>query len=244
MNCKDLDELLSAYADGELSRTQREFIEEHLSGCADCRETLAEFEAAGHQLSSLKEVPEASDIRAATLSRIKAANVHTQKDRRWLRPVVATAAIIAVIAILLAAQPWGRESPEAIAASIVRNSPEVQAALNGEEIEEVEVTTKVVDEENNVLIMVVRTEERAIAAQVNLDTKQVTEIVRVEVPDFQPGDEQKAIDITKEDPRVQELLAQGGVIDRVHLGRSIDMAQVTGPGGVTRKEGTPRLRRC
>jgi len=72
MNCKDLEELLSAYADGELSKTQREFIEEHLTGCADCRETLAEFEAAGRQISLLKKVSEGSDISEATLSKIKA----------------------------------------------------------------------------------------------------------------------------------------------------------------------------
>jgi len=239
MNCKDLEELLSAYADGELSRTQREFIEEHLSGCADCRETLAEFEAAGRQLSSLRETPVASDIRTATLSKIKATRALPEKSfRRWLRPVTAAAAIVAVIAVLLVAQPWGMESPEVMAASIVRNSPEVQAALNGEEIEEVEVTTKVVDDEGNVLMMLVRTEERVVAAEVNLETKKVTEIVHVNVPDFQPGDEQKAIAIAKTDPKVQELLAQGGVIGEVHLGYSIDIERVTGPDGVTPKEGT------
>jgi len=239
MNCKDLEVLLSAYADGELSRTQREFIEEHLSGCAGCRETLVKFEAAGRQLSSLREVPAASDISKSTLSKIKAADVNTQKDgRRWLRPVTATAAIVAVIAVMLVAQPWGMESQDAMAASIVRNSPEVQAMLDGEEIEEIEVTTKIVDEENNVLMILIKTEERAITAQVNLDTKQVTEIIRVDVPVFQPGDEHKAIDIAKADPRVQELLAQGGVISEAQVFLSIDIEQVTGPDGVTRKEGT------
>jgi len=239
MNCRDLEELLSAYADGELSKTQREFIEEHLTGCADCRETLAEFEAAGRQLSSLRETPVESDIRTATLSKIKATEALPDKPyRRWLRPALAITAVVAVIAVLLATQPWGMESPEAMAASIVRNSPEVQAALNGEEIAEIEVTTKIVDDEGNVLMMLVRTEERDLAAEVNLETKQVTEIVRVNIPDFQSGDEQKALDIAKDDPRVQELLAQGGVIGGVHLGHSIDIAQVTGPDGVTRKEGT------
>jgi hypothetical protein len=222
MNCRDLEELLSAYADGELSRTQREFIEEHLSGCADCRATLARFETAGSQLASLRETPVSPDISKSTLSKIKAVGINAPKDwRSWLRPVTTAAAIMAVIAIMLAAQPWSMESSEAMAASIVRNSPEVQMALNGEDIEEVEVTTKVVDEENNVLMVLVRTEERAVAAEVNLETKKVTEIVRVEVPDFQPGDEQKAIDIANVDPEVRELLAQGGTISEVHLGYSL-----------------------
>jgi outer membrane lipoprotein-sorting protein len=222
MNCRDLEELLSAYADGELSRTQREFIEEHLSDCADCRATLAQFETAGRQLASLRKTPASPDISKSTLSKIKAVGINAPKDwRRWLRPVMAAAAIVAVIAIMLVAQPWNLESSEAMAASIARDSPEVQAALNGEDIEEVEVTTKIVDEENNVLMVLVRTEERAVAAQVNLETKQVTEIVRVEVPDFQPGDEQKAIDIAGADPRVQDIFAKGGTISEVHLGYSL-----------------------
>ncbi len=222
MNCRDLEELLSAYADGELSRTQREFIEEHLSGCASCRETLAEFEMVGRQLSSLRETPASPDISKSTLSKIKSSDVHTPKYRwRWLRPVTAAAAIVAVIAVMLVAQPWVMKSPEAMATSIVRNSPEVQMALDGEEIEEAEVTTKFVDEENNVIMMLVKTEERVVTAEVNLDTKKVTEIIRVDMPDFQPGDEQRGIDIAKADPRVQELLAQGGVIIEVHLSHTL-----------------------
>lgn len=241
MNCRDLEELLSAYADGELSRTQREFIEEHLSGCADCRATLAQFEVVGRKLALLRETPAAPDISKSTLSKIKTTKTLPDRSyRRWLRPVMATASIVAVIVIMLVAQPWSMESSEAIAASIVRNSPEVEMALNGEEIEEVEVTTKVVDEENNILMMLVKTEDRAVAAEVNLETKQVTEIVRVEVPDFQPGDEQKAIDIANADPEVQELLARGGVISEVHLTHSIDIAQSVGPDGSIRKEGAGR----
>ena len=37
MKCRDLEELLSAYADGELPRAQREFVEEHLDSCSQCQ---------------------------------------------------------------------------------------------------------------------------------------------------------------------------------------------------------------
>ena len=239
MNCRDFEELLSAYADGEISRAQREFIDEHLSGCTGCREILAQFRAAGYRLSSLKDIPESPDIRQTIMSKIKSSRGLSDKTKKgWLRPAAAAAAIVAVIAILLAAQPWNVESPDVLAASIVRNSTEIQTVLGGEEIADVEVTTRIVDGEGNVLMTLVRTEERAIAARVNIDTRQVTEIVRVDVPDFQPRDEQKAIDVAMADSRVQELLTQGGAIGEVHLGYSIDIAQVTGPDGVTRKEGT------
>lgn len=152
-----------------------------------------------------------------------------------MRPVVAAGAILTVIAVLLVTQPWGIKSSEVMAASIVRKSPEVQAALNGEEIAVVEVTTKVVDEDGNVLMMLVKTEEKAVVAEVNLETKKVTEIIWVNVPDFQPGDEQKALAIAQADLAVQELLAQGGVIGEVSLGHSIDIDKVTGENGAIRK---------
>jgi hypothetical protein len=236
MNCQDFEELLSAYADGELSRTQREFIEEHLAGCADCRATLAKFEAVGRQLASLRETPASPDISKSTLSKIKAASPFGKPFGRWLRPVTAAAAIVAVIAILLVVQPWGIESPEAMAASIVRNSPEVQAALNGEEIEEVEVTTKVVDDEGNVVMMLVRTETRTVAAEVDLETKKVTEILHMHVPDFHPEDKQKAIDIASADSRVQELLTQGAIIGEVHLVHGLHTGTSIGPDGQVRQE--------
>ncbi|GAI33150.1 unnamed protein product, partial [marine sediment metagenome] len=54
MKCSDIEELLSAYANEELSRTQREFVEEHLSSCADCRTALADYTTVRHWLTSLR----------------------------------------------------------------------------------------------------------------------------------------------------------------------------------------------
>jgi predicted anti-sigma-YlaC factor YlaD len=414
MNCKDLEELLSAYADDELSRTQKEFVEEHLSSCADCRETLAEYVQAGRRLSSLRELPESPDIRGATLSKVRVAGTVPEKMHvQWLYTLAAVIAVFIIVALLIRADSWnagspggtgvmappplsgyirgytytlglvagflmivglvfrikfilkitgfmsimfggigvylgldaitsvsksdqslimgifpllgiiigtvyikkraGRrwpadtamflslvalvlyiiflagyhhwfswllifaavaipvgiigctfrneiiklreirwrpflvgipvaivliaivvvpslliKSPEAMAASIVRNSPEVQAVFNGENIKEVEVTTKIIGNEGDVLVVLVKTETRQVAAEVDLKREIVTEIVRVEVPDFKPGDEQKGIDIAKADPRVSELLAQGGVISEVHLSHAL----VTGDGAV------------
>jgi anti-sigma factor RsiW len=56
MRCSDYEELLSAYANDELSRTQREFVEEHLAGCAACRQTLAGYAGARRRLSALSAV--------------------------------------------------------------------------------------------------------------------------------------------------------------------------------------------
>jgi hypothetical protein len=239
MNCKDLEELLSAYADGELPRTQKEFLEEHMAGCADCRETLAEFTAAGRLLSSLGAITKTPDIREATIRKIKANELlHGNTLRRWLRPVLAIGTAVIVLTVLLVAQPWDFRTPAASAAAIVRNSPEVQAFFDGEKIEDVEVTTKVVGTEGDVLVVLVKTETRTAAAEVNLEKKLVTDIVRVHVPELTAWDEQKAIDIAKSDPRVQELLAEGGVIGRPYLDRAVSIKEVTGPDGKITKEGS------
>lgn len=148
------------------------------------------------------------------------------------KPVVAGALAVALIAGLAIALPsLTRQSAEALAAEIAQNSPQVQAALNGEEIVEVEVITKVIDGEGNVLLVLVKTETRAVAAEMNLETKKVTEVIRVHVPEFTSADEQKSIDIARADPGIQELLAQGAVISKVSLGHSfisLDTLEVQG----------------
>lgn len=269
MNCKEINELLAAYFDGEVIPEEREQIQAHLSACPHCREELEALAATQENLRralkvtaagvspspqawvSLRQRLEAEEKSRGAILGLAKSRVRVSIDTItrglvsrqpiWKTAVAGILALALVIGLSLTIPSLTKQSPEALAASIARNSPEVQAALDGEEIEEVEVTTKVVDDEGNVLMVLVKTERRAVATRVNLDTKQVTEIVRVHVPEFEEGDEQKALDIAKADPRVQELLAQGGVVVKeVHLGYSVDIAQVTGPDGVTRKEGTAK----
>lgn len=423
MNCRDLEELLSAYADGELPRTQREFIEEHLAVCADCRGTLADYIQAGRKLSSLRGLPESPDIRRDTIARVKASGTVPEKMRiQWLHAVAAVTAVFIIVALLIGADFWsagspegpgvmappplseyirgytytlglvagflmivglvfrikltrkitglmsiifggigvylgldalmsvsksdqslimgifpllgiiagtvyikkqaGRrwladtsmflslvalvlyiaflagyhhwfswllivtavaipvgilgcafrnefiklrgirwrpllvaipvaivliavvvapsllmKSPEAMAASIVRNSPEVQAVFNGEDIKEVEVTTKIIGNEGDVLVVLVKTETRQAAAEVDLKREIVTDIVRVHVPELADMDSQKAADIARADPGVQELLAEGGIIGTPLLAHSVSISEVAGPDGEVVKEG-------
>jgi hypothetical protein len=101
MNCQDLKELLSAYADGELVGTQRDFVEEHLAGCADCRATLADYTKTREQLLSLRATPPIPDIKEATMFKIKLLEAPV-KLRRWLRPALVGVPIIAILATVLA----------------------------------------------------------------------------------------------------------------------------------------------
>jgi hypothetical protein len=104
MNCKDLKELLSAYVDGELSRTQREFLEEHLAGCADCRAILKGYRAVNQKLASLREVPAMLDRKSAIMSKIK--GVSNQPVRHWLHPALVAIPIVAILIALSVLQPW------------------------------------------------------------------------------------------------------------------------------------------
>ena len=104
MSCTDMEELISAYANGELHRTQREFVEEHLAGCPDCRVDLADHTWVGARLTSLKATPISSDIKERTMLKIEAIDT-TRRPIRWaLRPALAVAAVAAAIVAALVLQ--------------------------------------------------------------------------------------------------------------------------------------------
>jgi hypothetical protein len=105
MKCRDLEELLSAYADGELPRAQREFVEEHLADCSQCQATLADYMKVRQQLTSLRVVPTMPDIKVSTMSKIK--DMHNRSVRRWMRPALAAIPVVIVLIVLLVLQPWG-----------------------------------------------------------------------------------------------------------------------------------------
>jgi hypothetical protein len=110
MNCSDMEELLSAYANNECSRTQKEFVEEHVTNCADCREKLAGLMKVRRQLISLRETPTLYDIKEETMLRIKAAD--TRKPvLNWMRPALISFAIVAILLTLIILQPWS-SSPD------------------------------------------------------------------------------------------------------------------------------------
>ena len=49
-SCREMVPLIGAHADGELSRTERETVEQHLGGCGECRERVKFFAAQGTAL--------------------------------------------------------------------------------------------------------------------------------------------------------------------------------------------------
>ena len=104
MKCMDLQEMLSAYADGELARTQRDFVEEHLASCADCRSTLAELGKVGAQFLSLRAIPKTPDVIEAVSARMSVLAGGGWRHR-WSRSlaiaVPATAVTVALLSVYL-----------------------------------------------------------------------------------------------------------------------------------------------
>jgi len=107
MKCSDISEMLSAYANSELSSTQREAVEEHLLTCADCQATLAEYVELRQRLMALREMPALSDITEATMQRIKTVGESKRVVTRKIRLALVSVPTVAVVIALLILQPWG-----------------------------------------------------------------------------------------------------------------------------------------
>ena len=101
MKHSDLQDLLSAYADGELARTQREFVERHAADCSLCQAMLADYKRDRHQLASLRSTPIPSDLKQAAMSKIRAAQALNRLFPRLVSPALVRPALI-VASVLIA----------------------------------------------------------------------------------------------------------------------------------------------
>ena len=128
----------------------------------------------------------------------------------WKTAIASVLAIALIIGGTIALPGLTGQSAEALAAEIAENSPQVQAALGDGEVKVVKVI-KIVDGKGTVICE--GTMGRLVTAEVDLKTKEVTEVVTM--PELTAADNQEAIDIAKADPRVKELLDMGAMIGKV-----------------------------
>ena len=127
MNCDELKELISAYADGELLPAQRDFIAEHLSHCADCQTVFTDYKKTGDQMSALRVTQPLPVITAAVMTRIKI-NKILRKPRKWLRPALVAAPIVMVLITVSSLYLAGFFiSPESIIAKAYAATNKVQS---------------------------------------------------------------------------------------------------------------------
>lgn len=125
MKCRKMKEKLSAYANGEVSQIEIEKVEEHLAGCAECREILEGYRKVRQEMANLESCPANIDIKESVLSEIrKKATNHRQII--WFKPAFAAILIVIVIvAGLVIWQPWRMETESGGLISTVK------AATNG-----------------------------------------------------------------------------------------------------------------
>ena len=107
MTHTEMEELLSAHTNGELSRAQTEFVEEHLASCADCRASLADNVWVRSRITSLQEAPVEADIAEATMFRIGQESTTRWPSRRLLRPALVVAAVVIAVLVPLIMQLSG-----------------------------------------------------------------------------------------------------------------------------------------
>jgi hypothetical protein len=128
----------------------------------------------------------------------------------WKTALVTTLAIALAFGLTVGLPSLIGQSPEALAAEIAQNSPDVIAALGGDEVE----TVKVLNIKDNMATVIVEGRMGGIVnALVDLYTKVVTQAVSG--PQLTGEEKEKALSIAAADPRVQELLDRGAVIDLV-----------------------------
>ncbi|MDD5093196.1 MAG: zf-HC2 domain-containing protein [Dehalococcoidia bacterium] len=222
MRCAEMKELLSAYANRELTPEIQGLADRHLTNCAGCRQALAAWTEVKQQLAILKEIPKFSDLRKTTMSRLKESD-HSRVFKadsklakgvkmaqefifqsKW-RIAVGSALVAVVIALILILPSSGGYNT-ALASEIARNSPDVQAAFGGDE-----VTVLQVVEENN--IVVCSSEMRPpIAVKVDLKSKTVVAISEVKLPELTDAEKERAIDLAKSSIMIQPPIDEAAIL--------------------------------
>lgn len=100
--CREFQEWLSPYLDGELAPWERARLEEHLKRCPACRREVARWQEIRRALEGLKATPPApAGFKQRVLLRV-------QKGRRlrWLKSLAAVAAVLLLLAG--SAAGWGQ----------------------------------------------------------------------------------------------------------------------------------------
>ena len=118
MNCEQMNDLLSAYLDGELTAQEEEQMHAHLEQCADCRALLEQLQTLRTSFSDLEEISAPEGFAETVMGRIKAESkpkVVPLFKRPQMRAVMGLAAC-AVLCIGVGRMSFGGAKESAAAA--------------------------------------------------------------------------------------------------------------------------------
>lgn len=128
MTCERIEELLSAYLEGELGASERAAVEDHLAACPACAELLAGLREVAGAMAAMAAFPEAEPS-PALMARLYGIPERQAVKKSWFRPVFdfltrpALQPVYAAFTVLLVALSFVLFHPEGQA---IRNKIDIQ----------------------------------------------------------------------------------------------------------------------
>jgi hypothetical protein len=137
MSCNEIERLLDAFVDDELTPDRRERVERHLDGCAACRRTAKELRALVDAASKLPAgISPGRDLFPSIRRRIEGRGVATPGERapssprmRW----IGLAASLLVVAIAGSMALWLRGGPDRLPSPVAPTGEALPARGAGTE---------------------------------------------------------------------------------------------------------------
>ncbi len=134
MDCRQIQENLSAYLDGELPPVEAAALRRHLDGCAACRQMAEELRSVSALLKNAPRQPAPTDLADEVQRRLERDMLLTpvaeepeiiaridrrlaREQRPWWPRVAALAACVALVAAIAALWPTNHEKPTAVPTS-------------------------------------------------------------------------------------------------------------------------------
>lgn len=147
MKCKDLRELLSTYIDDELSQADTRAVEEHISDCAACAETLANLNQVVGMMADIPPVTmseeSAQRLEAAIEERLSPAKnpVKSEEKAPWWKwfatpafgALATTAAVLAIAVVLTSTRSTKMPQREMLSAPSAVEEKAAENELGGTE---------------------------------------------------------------------------------------------------------------
>ncbi len=266
MNCKDIDKLIVAFLDGELTDNEQALIKKHLATCQYHKKEIEALTVTRDNLrQAIKSTATRYSPRPDAWERLKQQITIAEKSKaakqgivesilkaisnfgrnclvfRWAdwKAGLISILAIALIVILAVTMPLliGPDN-EALAVEIALNSPEVQAALGIRSVDQAEVVA-ILDEESGVFVSLRTGDDYLLIVEVNPGIKEVIQLYSLELT---AEVKQRAIDIAVTDSRIQNLVEQGANMSSFFPMYYIEIQESISSDGTIYKEGSVEFR--
>ncbi len=103
------DDHLAWYVNGTLGASERKTVENHLHGCARCRDEVAFLKTLRHGVKTLTDTATPGDLGLKRL--LRDVRAQGSRVRLWWKPTLAAAAVVIIVQGALLASFWPHESP-------------------------------------------------------------------------------------------------------------------------------------